>query len=292
MEPKLIAEYLKQFLTTRSLCDWSRFFSVSVWEKIDFCRSTAKFNIYETTITQDLIYQFWQLAQHKSIPIYLYQSRNEKANGNDIEIYRQTSKGYMLFACQAKIVNIKGGYPAIPHQVNGTYQIDLLLKYAQRMAGIPLYLLYNHHLDPLENSIVESKHKIPIHELGCSLFPAEILKTKYWNTSKKKLSTPKFVDLHEKEILLLSALFCPLVNISLFESFELQPRRLRFYEEGELFDQRSWVDMSPIGKIGRIDIPAERFKPETTKEAAPTFNPRFRILLPIERRPRGSLFSN
>jgi hypothetical protein len=292
MEPELIAEYLKQFATTRSLCDWSRFFSAAIWEKIEFCRSTAKFNIYETTITQDLIYQFWQLAQRKSVPIYLYQSRDEKANGNDIEIYRQTSKGYMLFACQAKIVNKNGRYPAIRHQVNGTYQIDLLLKYAQRMAGIPLYLLYNHHLDPIENSKLESRHKVPIHELGCSLFPAETLKSKYWNASKKRLSTPKFIDLHQNEAVPLSTLFCPLVNNSLFESLQVQPSKLRLYEESELFDQRNWEDMLPLGKIGRISSSEERFTQGIKQIPIPSFNPRFRILLPIERRPRGSLISN
>jgi hypothetical protein len=66
----------------------------------------------------------------KDNSIQIYESRNESANGNDLEVYIEIEYNkYIYLAIQAKRLYIKSQkYKAISHKVNKTYQIDLLLK--------------------------------------------------------------------------------------------------------------------------------------------------------------------
>jgi hypothetical protein len=147
---------VKQAKNHATLCNWSKFFSASVWGRIGFCRLVAKMNVYETSITQELVYQFWQLARHFKLPIELFQSKDEKANGNDLEIGIQTKHGYFRVPCQAKIVGKNSRYAAFLHKVRGVYQLDALLAYGRKVRGLPLYLMYNFHESAYENQKIET----------------------------------------------------------------------------------------------------------------------------------------
>jgi hypothetical protein len=283
---------IDQLLEHPTLCNWSKFFCASVWEKIGFCRLVAKMNVYETSITQELLYQFWQLARHSKLPIQLYQSKNEKANGNDLEIAIQTKQGYFLVPCQAKIVSKKSNYAAFPHKVKGVHQLDILLKYGRKVRGLPLYLTYNFHNTAYQNETIESLHSLNIQELGCSLHPAALLKKDYSNSLTGKLSIPNFYDLHRKMAIPFSRLFCTIGTTRILEETNTPLSAIEFHTEEDLTDPDYWQDLAPSAAIGRIPLSEEPRFTESPAATATSFNPRFRILLSMERRIRGQLFSN
>jgi hypothetical protein len=286
MNPIPNLAYYKQLQSSPSLCNWSKLFSSTVWEKINFCRSTAKMQIFETSITQDLIYQFWLLACSTKMPVQIYQSKDEKANGSDLEICVQTAKGYFMVPCQAKIVSKNSKYRAITHKVKGTYQIDLLLAYGAKVGGLPMYLLYNFHDNKHENQLLEKQHKLNIFELGCSLCPAENLKKTCWISYPGKMSVPGFYQIHEKIAIPFSKLFCSIGTSEILEEIETPLAKITFYDEESLTDSDRWNSLIPAAAIGRISNPSDEREIERTQfEEQPTsYNPKFRILLSTEKR--------
>jgi hypothetical protein len=275
-----------------TLCNWSKLFCASVWERIGFCRTAANMNVYETSITQELLFQFWQLARNSELPIELYQSKDEKANGNDLEIGIGTKYGYFLVPCQAKIVSKKSNYAAFLHKVNSVYQLDILLTYGKRVKGLPLYLMYNFNDISYQNQTIESFHSLDIRELGCSLHPAALLKTDYSNALTGKLSIPNFYDLHRKTAIPFSRLFCTVGTTQILKETKTSLSEISFYPKRELINSNYWQDLAPPAAIGRIP-PFEELRFTQSPPANTTsFNPRFRILLSVERRPGGRLFRN
>jgi hypothetical protein len=79
--------------------------------------------------------------------IKVFEAADETANGNDLEIAVETGRGYVLLAAQAKMQFKDGRYPAISHRVGDRYQADLLLSYALKVQGWPIYILYKHDND-------------------------------------------------------------------------------------------------------------------------------------------------
>jgi hypothetical protein len=288
-EPPFTAKQLQEHPT---LCSWSKLFSAYVWERIGFCKLVAKMNVFETSITQELLYQFWQLAHNSKLPIQLYQSKDEKANGNDIEIAIQTKQGYFLVPCQAKIVGKNSRYVAFRHQVNGAYQLDTLLTYGRKVRGLPLYLMYNFHNIPYQNQAIESLHSLDIRELGCSLHPAVLLKTDYSISLTGKLSIPNFYDLHRKMTIPFSRLFCTVGTTRILEETNTNLSTIEFYTEGDLTDPDYWQDLAPLAAIGRIPPVEEPRFTESPAATATSFNPMFRVLLSTERHHGGQLFRN
>ena len=126
-----------------TLVDWFQVFSIDIWKRIDFTWRTKGLKLYETTITQNLLYSIFQLAKGRMIPVKLLEAKNESINGNDIELAIETNRGFILFPCQAKLIKENGKYRSLSHKVGSRYQIDLLLRYAQKVQGVPLYLFYN-----------------------------------------------------------------------------------------------------------------------------------------------------
>lgn len=117
-----------------------------IWERMRFARVRNQ-RISETTITENLIFDFWYQAKKDQLPVEIYEAKAEKQNGNDIEIFIETKQGYLLAAFQAKILSKKGKCPNISHKVDNAYQIDLLINYAKRKGGQACYLFYNYFDD-------------------------------------------------------------------------------------------------------------------------------------------------
>jgi hypothetical protein len=293
MNPILLEQFYKNFLTNPSLCNWADVFSVLTWDKIGFCRFQANFNIHETTITQGLIYEFWLLAVGRKLPVQIYQATNEMANGNDIEIAIQTRKGYLLFPCQAKIVNKAGRYLGIRHKVGDKKQIDLLLEYGRRTGGIPIYFFYNFGSNPTSNQAIEKMRSLEIERLGCSIFPAEFIKHNFYRPGSNRWSIPDFYKIHRLLAVPFSNLF-QLINSTSIPGLKLEEfgSSARFYSEVELTNKEVWKDLVPPAAIGRIDPFRSYINDAASSDIKePTFTPAFRILFPIERR-NAKLYSD
>jgi hypothetical protein len=84
MNSELIKDLSQQLLEKQDLYSFLQLYSVQTWNKIGFVRRKKGLKISETTITQNLIFDFWQLAAASKLPVELYESKNEKANGNDL----------------------------------------------------------------------------------------------------------------------------------------------------------------------------------------------------------------
>jgi len=283
---------IKQLQEHTTLCNWSKFFSMWVWDRIGFCRLVAKMNVFETSITQELICQFWELAHNSKLPIEVYQSKDEKANGSDLEIAIQTKQGYFLVPCQAKIVNKNSRYAAFSHKVNNVYQLDILLSHGRKVRGLPLYLLYNFHDTAIHMENIETLHNLTIQELGCTVQPATLLKKEYSKPLTGKLSIPNFYDLHRKLTIPFSRLICSIGTTRILEETQTPISAISFYPAEELTNRNYWRDLAPPAAIGRISPVEEPGFIESPQATSTSFNPRFRILLSIERRVRGQLFSN
>ena len=166
MNAEVIKQLTYQLQATPDLCTWSRLVSALIWERIGFVRYRKGIKITETTVTQNLVFEFWLSAKSRSLPIEIYESKNEKSNGNDFEIFLETPKGFILLPVQCKIISKTDKYNSINHNTAGVDQIDLLLNYAQKKKGIAAYFLYNYfdHWDEIKNiqRIIQFPIEMPV----------------------------------------------------------------------------------------------------------------------------------
>jgi len=108
--------------------------------------------------------------------------KNEKADGNDLEIFVETRNGYVYFPCQAKIIKDKDKYTNIAYKA----QIDLLINHAHEKKGIPAYLLYNYTKDYNRLNKMERSGWNDIECFGLSLANAISIKDNFYITENNK----------------------------------------------------------------------------------------------------------
>lgn len=294
MKSNIIEEYLEEFQQYPNLCNWSKLQSVLIWNKVAFCRAVAQFNLNETSITQELIYEFWKVAHVNVIPIRIYQAVDEKTNGNDFEICIQTEKGYILMPCQAKIIKLNSRYPTLNHKGKSGRQIDLLIEYAKAGNGFPIYFFYNSCFDHETIRQMEDVYVFDLQELGCSVHSAQKLKKRYFDLAQDRFTSPTFLDLHYPTATPLSSLFCTIGKPFAFlaQILGIDQQDIGFYSEDALTNKAFWKNMVPPVTIGRISPPEEKvqFKREVD-DTGSFYKPRFRILFPLERK-RSSVFED
>jgi hypothetical protein len=121
--------------TTVNICDFFKEQSHLVWKRIEFARK-LNLRISETTITEELLFRFWRGYYDKKNPIRIFEAKAEHKNGNDLEIFVKTLRGFILLVCQAKITDNKGTYKYFFHKVSGKLQIKLLSDYARKRARV------------------------------------------------------------------------------------------------------------------------------------------------------------
>ena len=188
-----------------NVCDVFKAAARDTWARIEFSRKTPRMKIHETTITQNLVYEMQLLKlRFPTVEYELFESINEKANGNDLELDILHADGNAYnYAVQAKIIyhnrgknGVKlneGHYKQFKHFVgkepNQKNQIDLLMKYASDYECIPLYLLYN---------FIDRDFRATIdNELyGCTIVPAKYLKDNHTSPNGNLDDKVKFSDLH------------------------------------------------------------------------------------------------
>lgn len=271
-----------------SICDWCQYFSIQTWEQLRFAYHHSAVKMHENTITQNLVFDFYCMAGLNKLPIMIFESEDEKANGNDLEIVIETNRGHVILPTQAKIVKKKNRYYTINHKNSNGYQIDLLIDYAQKIKGLPLYLFYNYCDDLSIADKVATSSGLPKELFGCSIADAYEVKAFYcYSGPSKKLywRIPDFGDIHR-------AVAFPFHYLPCHDFYSWHDQRERqkaggsinFYTREELLADSHWKNMFPA-KIGFIPR-EERVLADNMREneiETYSFNPRFRILISTRR---------
>ena len=123
--------------------------SSSIWDRIPFSYNIG-FRYSEVTITENLLFDIYKFSiDNPSLAINIFEAKNEKANGNDLELCLEIEPNkYVILVIQAKkLYFTTQKYRSISHKVNDKYQIELLEDYAKREKAIPLYMFYNYAPD-------------------------------------------------------------------------------------------------------------------------------------------------
>lgn len=276
---------------TLSLCNWLKSYSAHTWSRLAFAyHHHRRLRLHETTITQMLVFDFWCSARSTKLPIEIYESRDEKSNGDDLEIVLETAKGYLLMPCQAKAIQTGNQYSSIPHEVRGKQQIDLLLDYARKVKGYPVYMFYNYCSNNTVNRIIEGISGIDIDEYGCSMISADYLKDHYYVSTGKERKLgweiPTFKDLHINEGIPFHNFICS--NESIIESilnskYTKQGEGLAFYSKEDITEAKMWKNLTPPPSLSGIQIDAST-QNLIDESIYAEFNPKFRIVLSYKKR--------
>jgi hypothetical protein len=188
-----------QFSSNPSICNFMQLLAFKTWMRIKFVRNRNGLKIHEPTLTQDILFEFTQYSEfYNQSRIKIFEAINEPLNGNDIELVIQTENGFLLAPIQAKILYNTNDYPAMEHG----NQINDLISYANRVGGVPLYLLYNYYND---ETFTYSGNRcgVPFNktQFGISLISAHYLRGAYAfrridRNGNRKWNIPSFTDLH------------------------------------------------------------------------------------------------
>jgi hypothetical protein len=278
------------------MCEWFKAFSVQTWKKLEFAYHHSAVKVHENTITQNLVFDLWCLAEQKKLPIMMFESADEKANGNDLEIIVETNKGCVIFPTQAKIIKKNYRYSTINHKNSNGYQIDLLIDYSSKVKGLPLYLFYNYCDDSYYTDKVVGKTGLAKELFGCSIADAYRIKSKYcYSTGQKSTWTlPDFGGIHTSLALPFHYLAC--------NDFYTWPDQtviqkaggtLKNYTVGELMADVRWKNMFPAARIGFLEEKVRELSDDflENENEASSFNPKFRIML-LSKRVVTKLVSN
>jgi hypothetical protein len=276
-----------QFNNSPNLCNLLQLISFEIWQRVKFGRTKVGYKVFETTITQNVIFEIYSYSQyHPNIPIKVYEAINEPANGNDIELIIQTRNGYIIAPLQAKIIYKTNNYPSMDHG----NQINDLISYANRIGGIPLYLLYNFFSDP-KFVIKHTKCNVKYgkEQFGCSLVNANYLLNNFAFKKKNKNGDtkwiiPKFIDLHHSIALPWFILGCccdssneNLNMASLIETLmkpiDYEEEKVKTYKLHELIKNDMWKP---------FEINEPNFKEPIYEMAYTKYIPRYRIVLGSE----------
>ena len=263
-----------------TLCNFLQYISISTWHRIAFARNRAGFKIYETTLTQNLLFElrlFCDLFPGTSIR--MFEAINESINGNDIEFAIKTNQGYLLAPLQAKLLYNSNKYNAMEHG----NQINDLIAYANRIKGIPLYLLYNYYIENQFNFNGKfCSVDFTEEQFGCSLVSANYLRTNFaFNRTDRngnlKWTIPSFLDLHPQNAIPLFTIGCcrdsnsdvPETLSVLFNqdvSNQISNEEINVYSEDELTLKDEWR-------------PFDTVKKGKQKPTDDGYSPKFRILI-------------
>lgn len=175
-------EYLlcmRNCMLAKNFCSWIIDYQKAVWHRIGYSRSIRGMKVYETVITQNLVFD---LALKKLPGVVIFESMNERKNGSDLLIEICCGSKVKKLVVQAKIAYKNELFPMIDHKVGGVQQIDLLLNYAKVNGCEPAYMFYGY-----------SKSS-SLHDYGISIADAIHIKRKYFSQGPK-VTIPTMSDL-------------------------------------------------------------------------------------------------
>lgn len=260
--------------------------SVRIWERLGWAKE-KKIRISETTITENILFDFWFANKHFDMPIEIYEAKNEKAEGNDLEIYVETEKGYLLFACQAKKIQARDKYSSIPHKGRGGSQVDLLLSFAKRKRGLACYLFYNfsNNLDVFD---IEQETQADINNFGCTIASAACVKDNFYSDEvslkNPRWKIPTFFDLHPNMAVPLHWAVSNMLNDTQSSILSYLGFRnvdnCKYYTREELEEDERWKYIRELGQIGRIGPdPRDKAAFKIQADESNAFRPKYRLLI-------------
>jgi hypothetical protein len=264
-------------------------FSKKAWQRIQKnMLDSHRFPVQETDFNNDLcseINGFIQANKTSFVPIRLFKAAGskEKDNGNDFEIVLKFGQNkYIICPTQAKRL-FKNGYNSINHPVKGKMQLDILLKYARAIEGLPFYLFYNYSNefdDNYSNEFDDSYSNEFNDSYGCTILSAFVLGEQ--QLANGKLPIQKMKNLHPPAE--------PFANIALLKKIEelqvlgggsktYQPKT---YNQKEI-EAENWVEINKTGKDRSVAVAELKdFQDTLNYEPSNEFKPAFRIIIDIE----------
>lgn len=267
-----------------NLCTELERLSHETWDRIMFARTRRGLRIYETTLTQNILFSLRRFQERcTDYSLSLFEAIDETTNGNDIELIVQTSRGYLKLPTQAKLLYGNLKYTAISHPGRRGYQVDDLIHYALSIGGIPMYLLYNH----------VPHHHPAFRDHGCTMLTADYIKNNFSParaTTVTRWSIPGFYDLHLPALpwhhLICNLLIAEDALVFLRELDQnIDIEELQFYTQEELEGDERWQEFEAIEGTEGFELieddhgnENEIFREDPIQE----FNPRFRVIISNE----------
>lgn len=254
--------------------------AIEIWERINFAYSTNGFKVYETTITQNLLFQLEKARKHLHLNFLIREAIDEKANGNDIEFVLKSGNKCLKLPMQAKRVKKNLRYSSFSHKT----QIDDLISYAKKENGIPLYLLYNFNRNfsqKVKLCSIDSDQR----EYGCSLIDAYYIRDNFTHinsNNSRSWNIPIFNDLVPNPSKPWIVLPCCLGNFNtkgeVFEQLGISPDQrkqldyLSLHDCKDVLKEKKWRDFT-LG--GENDI----YKEDQDESVQNTYNPKYQIVI-------------
>lgn len=275
----------KKNISNVDACDLFYDLAIETWERLKFAYTTTGFKIHETTLTQNILYKLEKARQQFNLDILIREATNEALNGNDIEFVLRNGSKCLRLPMQAKRVYENLSYKAINN--NNTQIIDLI-DYAEKIGGIPLYLLYNYNGNLLVDNDICSIN-VDEKQYGCSLIDAYYIK----NTFTKKISsnhrlwrtTPEFDDLVPSPSRPWIILPCCLQNFNSLQEVldEICPNddynnefnQAKIHDCDDVIDDKNWREFD-ISK-GRD---GNQLKSE--QDSIEGYEPRFQVIIEVD----------
>lgn len=283
-----------QASNTLNLCNFLQSISQETWNRIQFAHSKKNFKTFETTITQNILYNLHVFSTNNPhIPIKMFEAVDEPLNGNDIEFIIKTSNGYLVSPLQAKIIyQKKYDYPAMEHG----NQINDLISYANSLGGVALYLLYNFYPDKTfkPHTKICNIELIPA-DYGCTLISAQYLSRNFAfnridKNGNRKWAIPSFIQLHPNiAVPLLIVGCCEIKNLTAVDVAKLLTNstvdisKIKTYQIDELINSLDWkaFELKSFDKSYNSipDIEFNLFNDETKDPSNSKFQPKYRIVI-------------
>jgi hypothetical protein len=258
--------------------------AIQTWDRFQFAYERNGFKIYETTITQNLLYQIEKAKSFLDKKIILREAVNEKANGNDIEFIVTDGVRSLKMPMQAKRIYKNLRYSSIIYKG----QTDAIIKYAKKVKGIPMYLLYNYKKG-FFNRVDLCKVQSDERQYGCSIIDAIYIRDNFISkTGKgKKRSIPKFKDLVPRPSIPWIVIPCCLNNFDniekVFEDLQIEPKTRKklkyvdYHSHEEIMKDSAWKELELFQKEEpRFPREDENIEPENK-----SYNPGFQIIITI-----------
>lgn len=277
-----------------NITDWLKAISINTWNRLDFVFKLSKSKCSETTLTENLLFEFYTLGSNFQGSVQFFVSNDERISGSDLELFVELKKGFVCFPIQAKRLYPSGNYEKLNYMSNGVLQISKLLDYSEKMKGVPLYLLYNYPYNEsvyeiLNNSIpnhypTESNSGADIFDgyeyeiFGCTIANGSRVLQEFFGTTP---NTKSFINFHNGlaiPLYLIGELARAKIDFDYFQSLLGYKNEVKYYDRDEVENYKSWTNFTPMPGIGDISrsIKISEFKHDFDFES---FEPKFRIVL-------------
>lgn len=75
-----------KFSSSPNLCELFKLLSIETWKRIEYAYMKPGVKVFETTLTQNIIFTINAYNDQYGLNIEIYESLNERVNGNDMEL--------------------------------------------------------------------------------------------------------------------------------------------------------------------------------------------------------------